>query len=224
MQRRAKTRIGAAAITLVYSLLAFPLTAHASPGAGSNWMAAGGTAYFGSSGWCDETGVGGIWGNYSAQDNHGFYALRDLPFTAATTAGIPTGMFQLCGEMSRQPSDDTVLGAVGAACDTGGELVAGVPAPTGRNGFGRIIYDSGSALGGHYHQLWDVRMAFTPASGMVFRGEYTSSPGMPNASTGTAVINAQMGNGSPIGNNCLLLLGTLMTTFVYNGSFVLIPD
>jgi hypothetical protein len=216
MQRRAKTRIGVAALTVVYSLLAFPLTAHANPGVG---YIPDGIANYGSSGSCDETGEGGAWGS---TDNHGNYAFGDHGYyalnsdvAAGTTSGYSEGVLSLCGEMSRQPRgdlvalvDDPVGVAVGAVCEVTG------PGPTGSNGYGRITYDYGP-LAGHHIQLSNVRMSFT-IFGIIFTGEYSSSPGMPNASTGTALIYAYS-------HNDCLNGGNLRGHSVF-GSVALIPD
>jgi hypothetical protein len=117
--------------------------------------------------------------------------------------------------MSRQPSDDPVVGAVGAACDSGNQLASGVPAPTGRNGYGRINYTDGP-LRGHHIQLSDVRMVLTPGSGMFIKAGYTSSSGMPNPTTGTAVMFLH--------THLHLCDGYLEWALVSYGSFELIPD
>jgi len=224
MQRHAKTRIGVAALTLAYSLLAFPLTAHASPGVGhSGGWGTGGFIKFGSEGGCDETGEGWTKGGYAMEDDHGYYTLDSWP-TTGTANGRNIGELVLCGEMSRQPSDDPVLGAVGAGCQSGGELL-GFQVPTGRNGFGRMTYIDGPTVDDI--QFSDVRMVFTPAESMVFRGEYTSSPDMANASTGTAIIHVQA---MPSSIDCLLFGGAVSGVGSSDGdvvwmvSFALIPD
>lgn len=160
---------------------------------------------------CTDTGQGEVhrpwWKGYfgGVGEDEGVWSI----IAAVTSADMPTnpGTLRLCGNMTRDSSDDVdVHVALGAACTVVGPTITGIsggrtrwPAHFGDDGRGQMDFP-----GRYPIQIRNLRFAPTLTGQYLATADYATLPAGPAATTGVMLM--QFGGNQP-SNTCFPLYG-----------------